>query len=56
MRKELRTSLPFATTSMPTMQVGVPMPQIQSQLGLGTHPTPNSQHLSWQPLVTPLIA
>ncbi len=56
MRKELKSSLPSTTTSMPTIQVGVPLPQIQSQLGLVTHPTLDNQHLSWQQLVTPLIA
>jgi hypothetical protein len=56
MRKELKSSLPSTTTSMPTIQVGVPLPQIQSQLGLVTHPTLDNQHLGWQQLVTPLIA
>jgi hypothetical protein len=33
MRKELRTSLPIATTNILAIHVGVPMPQIWSQLG-----------------------
>jgi hypothetical protein len=55
MREKLRTSLPFTTMNTPTIRIGVLVRQIQSQLDLVTHPTPNSQHLGWQQLVTPLI-
>jgi hypothetical protein len=40
LRKELITFLPHAATSTRVIQVGVPMPQIQSHLVLVTHPTP----------------
>ncbi len=54
-KKKLKTSLPLVALSTLTIHVGVPVSQIRSQLDLATHPTPDSQHLGWQQLVTPLI-
>jgi len=56
MKEKLKTSLPLAAMNTPTIQVGVPMPQIRSQLGLVIYPTLVNQNLNREQLVTPLIA
>jgi hypothetical protein len=55
MREKFKTSLPLAAMSTLVIQVGVPMSQTQSQLGLVTHLRVVSQNLGWEQLVTPLI-
>jgi hypothetical protein len=56
MRKEFKTFLQPAILNTLVTHVGIPMQQIQPQLGLVTNPTLVSQHLGWRQLVTPLIA
>ncbi len=47
LRERLITFLPHVTTSTRVIHVGVPIPQIRSQLVLVIHPTLISQHLNW---------
>jgi hypothetical protein len=56
MRKEFKTFLQLVILNTLVTHVGIPMQQIQPQLGLVTNPTLVSQHLGWRQPVTPLIA